>query len=61
MEFQLRQELREYAVKVRQLAYTLPNGAGEHALLQMSEQMTITADQLALSRPGESEDEDWVC
>ena len=32
VEARLRQELRDYAVELRQLAYTLPNGVGEHDL-----------------------------
>jgi hypothetical protein len=44
-EAQLRQELREYAVELRKLAYTLPNGVGEQALLRLSAHMSTTADQ----------------
>jgi hypothetical protein len=44
-EAQLRQELREYAVELRKLAYTLPNGVGEQALLKLSAHMSTTADQ----------------
>jgi hypothetical protein len=44
-EAQLRQELRNYAVELRQLAYTLPNGVGEHDFLQLSGRMRATADQ----------------
>ncbi len=44
-EAQLRQDLRTYAVEVRQLAYTLPNGVGEHDLLRLSRRMRATADQ----------------
>jgi hypothetical protein len=39
---QLRQDIHECAVELRKLAYTMPNGVGEHDLLQLSEQM-ITA------------------
>jgi hypothetical protein len=46
IEAQLRQELRDYAVEVRQLAYTLPNGAGEHDLLGLSGRMRVAADQV---------------
>ena len=46
VETQLRQELRNYAVELRQLAYTLPNGVGEHDLLGLSSRMRATADQL---------------
>jgi hypothetical protein len=45
-EAQLRQELREYAVELRKLAYTLPNGVGEQALLRLSALMSRSADQL---------------
>jgi hypothetical protein len=47
IETLLRQELRNYAVELRQLAYTLPNGVGEHNLLQMSDRMRAAADQVA--------------
>jgi hypothetical protein len=43
-EARLRQELRDYAVELRQLAYTLPNGVGEHDLLRLSERMRAAAD-----------------
>jgi hypothetical protein len=46
IEAQLRQELREYAVELRQLAYTLPNGVGEHDLLRLSGRMRVAADQV---------------
>jgi len=46
VEAQLRQDLRAYAVELRQLAYTLPEGVGEHHLLQMSGRMRATADQV---------------
>ena len=42
----LRQELRNYAVELRQLAYTLPNGVGEHDFLQLSGRMRAAADQM---------------
>jgi hypothetical protein len=45
IEAQLRQELRDYAVELRKLAYTLPNGVGEHDLLWLSERMHTTANQ----------------
>ena len=44
-EAQLRQELRNYAVELRQLAYTVPNGVGEHDFLQLSGRMRAAADQ----------------
>jgi hypothetical protein len=45
---QLRQELRDYAIELRKLAYTLPDGADEqHDLLRLSERMNTTADATA--------------
>ncbi len=44
-EAQLRQDLRNYAVELWQLAYTLPGGVGEHDLLGLSGRMRATADQ----------------
>ena len=56
-EAQLRQELRDhavelrnYAIELRQLAYTVPNGVGEHDLLRLSGQMRATADQVERQR-----------
>ena len=46
IEVQLRQELRDYAVELRKLAYTLPNGVGEHDLLALSERMRTAANQV---------------
>jgi hypothetical protein len=46
VEAQLRQDLRNYAVELRQLAYTLPNGVGEHDFLQLSGRMRSAADQV---------------
>jgi hypothetical protein len=46
VEAQLRHELRNYAVELWQLAYTLPNGVGEHDLLRLSGRMRATADQV---------------
>jgi hypothetical protein len=46
VEAQLRQELRDYAVELRQLAYTLPNGVGEHNLLGLSGRMHAAAGQV---------------
>ncbi|MCV7118446.1 hypothetical protein H7I93_14825 [Mycobacterium nebraskense] len=43
---QLREDLRNYAVELRQLAYTLPLGVGEHSLLQLSDRMRAAADQV---------------
>ncbi|HEY2500948.1 MAG TPA: hypothetical protein VGI68_05880 [Mycobacterium sp.] len=49
-EAQLRRDLRNYAVELRQLAYTLPNGVGEHDFLQLSGRMRATADQVERQR-----------
>ncbi|HYB39575.1 MAG TPA: hypothetical protein VEF72_30230 [Mycobacterium sp.] len=38
--------MRNYSVELRQLAYALPNGVGEHDLLRLSERMRATADQV---------------
>jgi hypothetical protein len=46
IEEKLRQELRDYAVELRKLAYSLPNGVGEHDLLWMSERMRTAANQV---------------
>jgi hypothetical protein len=46
IEAQLRWELHKYAVELRKVAYSLPNGVGEHELLRLSEQMNSAADQL---------------
>jgi hypothetical protein len=45
IEARLLQELRNSAVEVRRLAYTLQNGIGEHDLLRLSERMRATADE----------------
>jgi hypothetical protein len=44
IEATLRQELRDCALELRQLAYTVPNGVGEHELLRLSERMCAAAD-----------------
>ena len=44
LETLLRQELRDCAIELRQLAYTVPQGVGEHALLQLSDRMRAAAD-----------------
>ena len=49
-EAQLRQDLRAYAVELWQLAYTLPEGVGEHDLLRLSGRMRVTADQVERQR-----------
>jgi hypothetical protein len=46
VEAQLRQDLRAYATELRQLAYTLPNGVGEHAFLGLSGRMHAAADPM---------------
>ncbi len=50
VETRLRQELRDCAVELRQLAYTLPQGIGEHALLQLSDRMRAAAEQVVRRR-----------
>jgi hypothetical protein len=45
VEAWVHRELHEYAVALRKLAYSMPNGVGERALLQLSEQMNATAGQ----------------
>ena len=47
VEARLRQELRNCAVELRQLAYTLPYGVGEHDLLEMSDRMRVAAERVA--------------
>jgi hypothetical protein len=46
----LEDELRNCAVELRQLAYTLQNGIGEHDLLRLSERMRAAADDVILGR-----------
>jgi hypothetical protein len=41
----LENELRNCALELRQLAYTLQDGIGEHDLLRLSERMRAAADQ----------------
>jgi len=43
IEAQLRGELHKYATEVREAAYSLPNGVGEHRLLMLSERMKSAA------------------
>ncbi len=45
VETRLRQQLRDCAIELRQLAYTLPYGVGEHGLLQLSDRMRAAADE----------------
>jgi hypothetical protein len=49
LEARLREELRNCSVELRQLAYTLHNGIGEHDLLRLSERMRATADEAVRS------------
>jgi hypothetical protein len=46
IEARLRRELNNYAIELRKLAYTLPNGVGEYDLLQLAERMSAGADRL---------------
>jgi hypothetical protein len=46
VQTRLEDELRSCAVELRQLAYTLHNGIGEHDLLRLSERMRATADEV---------------
>ncbi|WP_197520541.1 hypothetical protein [Mycobacterium sp. E2479] len=50
VEMRLREDLRNYAVELRQLAYTLPLGVGEHDLLQLSDRMRAAAEQVLRKR-----------
>jgi hypothetical protein len=50
IEAQLRRDLCDYAVELRKLAYTLPNGVGEHDLLQLSERMRAASEQVVRNR-----------
>jgi hypothetical protein len=45
IEAHLRREMHKYSVALRKLAYTLPNGVGEHDLLELSQLMNIAADE----------------
>jgi hypothetical protein len=49
VQTRLEDELRNCAVELRQLAYTLQNGVGEHDLLRLSERMRATADEVVRS------------
>jgi len=46
VESRLVEELRNSAVELRRLAYTLQNGIGEHDLLRLSERMRAAADEV---------------
>ena len=50
IEATLRQEMRDCALELRQLAHTVPNGVGEHELLRLSERMRAVADQVVRQR-----------
>jgi hypothetical protein len=54
-EARLLEELRSCAVEIRQLAYTLQNGVGEHDLLRLSERMHATADDVVRAGLGHEE------
>ncbi|MGB6762733.1 hypothetical protein [Mycobacterium sp.] len=45
IEAHLRREMHKYAAELRKLAYTVPNGVGEHDLLELSEWMNVAADE----------------
>lgn len=49
VETRLLEELRNCSVELRQLAYTLQNGIGEHDLLRLSERMRAAADEVGRS------------
>jgi hypothetical protein len=49
IEARLRRELHKYAIELRKLAYTLPNGVGEYNLLQLSGRMSAAAQELVPS------------
>ena len=51
LQSQLEDELRNCAVELRQLAYTVQNGIGEHDLLRLSERMRAAADEVVRARP----------
>lgn len=53
VEAQLRQDLLNYSVELRQLAYTLPGGLGEHDLLGLSGRMHTSAGQARRQRSGD--------
>ena len=50
VEAQLRQDLHNCAVELRQLVYSLPNWVGEHAFLHLSGRMLAAADQAVAKR-----------
>lgn len=46
LEGWVRDELCSYALALRKLAYTMPNGVGEHDLLQLSDQLKAAGRDL---------------
>lgn len=50
LETRLLEELRNCAIELRQLAYTLHNGIGENDLLRLSERMRAAADEVVHNR-----------
>jgi hypothetical protein len=46
IEAQLRRELHNYAIELRQFAYTLPNGVSEYKLLKLSDRMMAAAQEV---------------
>ena len=53
IEARLRRELSKYAIELRRLAYTLPNGVGEYDLLQLAQRMSAAAEKVL--RSGEAQ------
>ncbi|HZC09735.1 MAG TPA: hypothetical protein VE485_06820 [Mycobacterium sp.] len=49
IESRLRRELHQYAMELRQFAYTLPNGVGEYNLLLLSDRMSAAAQEVVPS------------
>jgi hypothetical protein len=50
LEARLRQELHNYAIELRQFAYTLPDGVGEYNLLQLADRMIAAAREVVPSK-----------
>jgi hypothetical protein len=46
IEAQLRRELHNYAIELRQFAYTLPNGVSEYKLLKLSDRIMAAAQEV---------------
>jgi len=58
VEARLRREMHQYAIELRQFAYTLPNGVGEYDLLQLAERMSAAAEEVVHDRrPQQAADE----